>query len=488
MSFIHYIHGQWQQGQGADWQTYDPCTGQLVWEGQQADAIQLEHAIEAAQQGFLLWSPMSLDARIQILKQFSEILTNKAEILAKTIALETGKPFWEAKQEVAAMINKVDLSIRAYHERCPDFHEVQGDNHLQLQHKPHGLMAVLGPYNFPGHLPQGHIVPALLAGNTVVFKPSELTPQTAMAMVALWHEAGLPAGVLNLVQGDGSLGQALALHPKINGILFTGSYATGQALHRALAGQVSKLLVLEMGGNNPLVVWDEPPIAETVANILVSAFITTGQRCTAARRLILPAHGAYSRTLLEALVAATSKLSCGEPFAKPDVFMGPLISVQAKNRVKAAIHHWTLAGMEPLLAVQSSDDNTAWMRPGIYVDSQIQAFDDEVFGPVLRVQYAKDFESALTLANATAFGLSAGLISPDNRRWQHFINASTAGVLAWNKPLTGASSRLPFGGTGHSGNARPSAWYAADYAAWPVAAQSATSLGFPSPLPPGLCL
>lgn len=486
MQLTHFIHGQWQAGEGSTWQTYDPCTGTRAWQGQEANLMQLEQAIQTAQYGFDHWSRQTFDTRVKVLKQFATLLTEDADAMATTIALETGKPYWEAKQEVAAMVNKIDLSIRAHQARCENIEEKQADSRLALHHKPHGVMAVLGPYNFPGHLPHGHIVPALLAGNTVIFKPSELTPQTAKAMTKLWQASGLPQGVLNLIQGDGRLGQALATHPQVKGVLFTGSYATGQALHQALAGQVSKLLVLEMGGNNPLIVWDEPLLAETVANILVSAFITTGQRCTCARRLILPAGQAYTEALLAALIAGTQALSRGKPMATPNAFMGPLISAQAKNKVLASLNAWQALGIKPLLAVETEQDHTGWISPGIYVDDGNRLPDAEIFGPVLVVQYAKNFEDALTLANHTAYGLSAGLLSPNRDSWRQFTETSHAGVLAWNKPLTGASSRLPFGGTGHSGNMRPSAWYAADYAAYPVASQSTTALGFPSNIPQGL--
>jgi succinylglutamic semialdehyde dehydrogenase len=305
-------------------------------------------------------------------------------------------------------------------------------------------------------------------------------------MTKLWEASGLPQGVFNLIQGDGVLGQALATHSQVKGVLFTGSYTTGQALHRALAGQVSKLLVLEMGGNNPLIVWDEPPLAQTVANILVSAFTTTGQRCTCARRLILPAGQPYSATLLEALMEGAKALTRGEPMAQPQRFMGPLINAPAKNKVLTSIAAWSDLGIQAPLAVETTNDNTGWISPGIYVDSKGHLPDSEVFGPVLVLQYANDFDAALGLANNTAFGLSAGLLSQNAAHWQRFTDISNAGVLAWNKPLTGASSRLPFGGTGHSGNMRPSAWYAADYAAYPVATQSTQTLHFPSNLPEAL--
>lgn len=484
-SLAHYIAGAWRKGSGSAFKTIDPCTGQDAFTAHMVGTQDLQDAINAASSAYHLWSRYTLESRIAILKQFEAKLTMHTELLAKTIAQETGKPYWEAKQEVSSMISKIDLSITAYHART-GFHEYnQGAATFQLQHKPHGIIAVIGPYNFPGHLPNGHIIPALLAGNVVIFKPSELTPQTAMVISRLWHATALPKGVLQVVQGDAHVGKFLADSDVIRGLLFTGSFVTGQQLHRQLAGQVNKLLVLEMGGHNPLIVWDESLIDETVANIITSAFISTGQRCTCARRLILP-NNHYGDTVLKALIKAVKRIKQTEPFVTPEPFMGPLISAASKNKVIQAIETWSDLGITPALACKISDDNSGWITPGIYIDETGSVPDEEVFGPVLVIQRADDFDQAMVLANNTAFGLAAGLISPSLERYQQFVAEIQAGVLAWNKPLTGASSQLPFGGLGQSGNYRPSAWYAADYCAAPMAAQLSTTLTMPPQVENGL--
>ena len=185
------------------------------------------------------------------------------------------------------MIGKVGLSKKSYNERTGETENPMPVGKAFIRHKPHGVVAVFGPYNFPGHLPNGHIVPALIAGNTIVFKPSDLTPKVAEVYVKVWESIGLPKGVLNLVQGQVETGKSLAAHPQIDGLFFTGSSRTGKILHEQFAGHPGKILALEMGGNNPLIVHGVSDIDATVHDIVQSAFITTGQRCTCARRLFI---------------------------------------------------------------------------------------------------------------------------------------------------------------------------------------------------------
>ena len=227
------------------------------------------------------------------------------------------------------MVGKIDLSAKAYEERTGVVAKpAPAGSEAWLRHRPHGVVAVFGPYNFPGHLPNGHIVPALLAGNTVVFKPSELTPMVAELTIKCWLAAGLPAGVINLVQGAKETGIALANHQDIDGLFFTGSSATGNLLHQQYAGRPDKILALEMGGNNPLVVGDVADRRAAIHEIVQSAYISAGQRCTCARRLYLPADE-QGDALLADLTSAVSKIRVGAYDAQPQPFMGALISPQA---------------------------------------------------------------------------------------------------------------------------------------------------------------
>ena len=276
----NYINGEWLAGSGAELATIDPSTGRQTWTSNQSTAEDVARAAQAARDSFEAWALTPLEERIAVCTRFRDLLKEHSEELAAIIAEEVGKPLWEARTEVATMANKIDISVQSYGARTGETAAKVADGNAVLRHRPHGVFAVYGPYNFPGHLPNGHIVPALIAGNTVVFKPSEYAPRTAVKTVQLWEQAGLPAGVLNLVNGGRDTGVALGQNAQIDGILFTGSSQTGAALHKQFGGQPGKMLALEMGGNNPLVVWDIKDIDAAVHHAVMSAFISAGQRCT----------------------------------------------------------------------------------------------------------------------------------------------------------------------------------------------------------------
>ncbi|ENF4853166.1 aldehyde dehydrogenase family protein [Escherichia coli] len=385
-----WINGDWITGQGASRVKRNPVSGEVLWQGNDADAAQVGQACRAARAAFPRWARLSLAERQVVVERFAGLLErNKGELTA-IIARETGKPRWEAATEVTAMINKIAISIKAYHVRTGEQRSEMPDGAASLRHRPHGVLAVFGPYNFPGHLPNGHIVPALLAGNTIIFKPSELTPWSGEAVMRLWQQAGLPPGVLNLVQGGRETGQALSALEDLDGLLFTGSANTGYQLHRQLSGQPEKILALEMGGRT-------------------------------------------------------------------------------------------------LLAPRLLQSETSLLTPGIIEMTGVAGVpDEEVFGPLLRVWRYDSFEEAILMANNTRFGLSCGLVSPEREKFDQLLLEARAGIVNWNKPLTGAASTAPFGGIGASGNHRPSAWYAADYCAWPMASLESDSLTLPATLNPGL--
>ena len=483
-----YLNGLWQTGHGEHFPSTNPVSQERVWQGHAASAADVDSAIKSARAAFAAWRNHTLDQRISYLKAFENQLKANTDLLAEIISQETGKPLWEAKTEVAAMVGKIDISVRAYHERTGVKASTTGDTTNATRHKPHGVVAVFGPYNFPGHLPNGHIVPALLAGNTVVFKPSELTPGVAAKTVELWHAAGLPAGVINLLQGARETGVALAQHPEIDGLFFTGSAGTGYALHAQLAGQPHKILALEMGGNNALVIGKINDLNAAVFHTLQSAFITAGQRCTCARRLLVPNTDAGYR-FLAALVDAAQNLKVGSYNEEPAPFMGSVISVAAANKLLNVQDDLEAKGGYPLLKMRCARDNTALLSPGIIdlTDAQNIA-DEEYFGPLLSVYRYSTFDNAIEIANNTRFGLAAGLLSDDKAEYEQFYQGIRAGIVNWNKQLTGASSAAPFGGVGASGNHRASAYYAADYCSYPVASMESETCSLPAQLPPGIKL
>lgn len=480
-----YIDGLWMQGHGEEFESVQPVTGEVVWSGLSANFEDIDAAVREARSAFLEWRKTPLEDRQAIIEAFGKRLEDNREALAHQIGLETGKPLWESRTEVAAMIGKIGISVNAYHDRTGHSESDVAGGHAVLRHRPHGVVAVFGPYNFPGHLPNGHIVPALLAGNTVVFKPSELTPGVAEMTVKLWEKAGLPSGVINLIQGAADTGRGLSNHPGVDGLFFTGSSTVGHLLHRQFGGQPEKILALEMGGNNPLIVQDVADTDGAVHHALQSAFLSAGQRCTCARRLLVP-EGKQGDHFLHRFVSVVSQITVGEFDADPQPFMGSVISSHAADKLLEAQQSLLQKGGKSLLTMKSIKADTGLLSPGIIDVTGLEMVDEEFFGPLLTVHRYRDFDHALELANDTRFGLSAGILSDDRALYERLTEEVRAGIVNWNRPLTGASSAAPFGGVGASGNHRASAYYAADYCAWPMASLEADKSEMPDSLAPGL--
>jgi succinylglutamic semialdehyde dehydrogenase len=408
--------------------SYEPATGAALWRGPVGD-VDTEVAI--ARDNWADWAGRSLGFRVESLNRFANVVRGRMDALIETISRETGKPLWEARTEVESVIAKVEISVNAYNERTAQ-RRVEGamGQRTALRHKPHGVLAVLGPYNFPMHLANGHIVPALIAGNAVVFKPSEKTPASGVALIDCFHAAGIPTGVVRCVIGGPEEGKALAAHPDIDGLLFTGSARTGLALNRQYADMPNKILALEMGGNNPIVVWDAPDPYTSAVIIAQSAFLSAGQRCTAARRLIVQ-DGKHEQLILNLALL--------------------------------------MKGGVPIVQMERPLENRPFLHPSLIDVTDVKDRPDiELFGPMLQLIRVPDFDAALVEANNTRYGLSASLVGGSPQLYDRFWANSRAGIVNWNKPTNGASSAAPFGGIGLSGNHRPSAYYAADYCAYPV--------------------
>ncbi|MCF1428147.1 MAG: succinylglutamate-semialdehyde dehydrogenase [Shewanella sp.] len=483
-----FIDGKWLAGEGQQMQSVNPANGEQIWQGKSATESQVNEAVIAARTAQFDWFMLGFEARQQIIEAYRDQLQLHKDRLAEVIAQETGKPRWETATEVAAMIGKIGLSVTAFHKRTGETESDTPSGKAVLRHKPHGVVAVFGPYNFPGHLPNGHIIPALLAGNSVIFKPSELTPKVAEETLKLWQQAGLPAGVINLLQGEVETGKVLASHPQLDGLFFTGSSRTGHLLHQQYAGHPGKILALEMGGNNPLIVRDVADTKAAVHDIIQSAYISSGQRCTCARRLYIQ-QGKAGDALLAQLIEAIRQIRVGLWNDEPQPFMGSMISAAAaKDMVKAQQQLLALGG-KSLVELKQLEAGTGLVSPGLIEVTDIDALpDEEYFGPLLQLVRYSDFDEAIRLANNTRYGLSAGLLADSRADYDYFLARIRAGIVNWNKQITGASGSAPFGGVGASGNHRASAFYAADYCAYPVASMEADFVSLPATLSPGLTL
>jgi len=448
----------------------EPATGDALWTGEPGD---VDAEVAAARAAWAGWASRPFAFRTETLRRFANVVRGKIDPFADLIARETGKPLWEARTEAEAVINKVDISVSAFAERTSQ-RRIDGamGSRVAVRHKPHGVLGVLGPYNFPAHLPNGHIAPALLAGNAIVFKPSEKTPAVGAYLTELYHEAGVPEGVVRCVQGGPDAGKAIAGHPDLDGLLFTGSARAGLALHRQFAETPHKILALEMGGNNPLVVWNAADIHAAAAIAVQSAFMSAGQRCTAARRLIV--EDGKHEELIDTIVKLIDRIIVDHPHARPAPFMGPVIDNAAADFLQEAFLDLTGKGGRAIRRLDRPRDDLPFLTPALIdVTDVARRPDAELFGPVLQIIRVADFDAAIAEANATRYGLAASLIGGDPALYDRFWANVRAGVVNWNKPTNGAPSTAPFGGIGLSGNHRPSAYYAADYCAYPVTSSEA---------------
>lgn len=445
--------------------SHEPATGVEVWRGRAGD---VDDTVARARRAWPGWAAQPLSNRMEAVRRFANEVRKEAENLATLISRETGKPLWESRIEVENVLGRVELSIRAYSERTA---QRKYDNALNgttaVRHKPHGVVAVIGPFSSPAHLACGHIIPALIAGNAVIYKPSERVPGSAEALMQCFTNAGIPTAVAQLLIGGPEHGQALALHEGVCGVLFTGSTDIGITLNRKLAARPDKFIALELGGNNPIVVLDTPLVSDAAVLIVQSAFSSAGQRCTSARRLIVKA--SIYDALMAQVKALADRLIVGSPFDEPAPFMGPVIDNHAADGLLESFVYLMSNGGRPIKHMVRPDQNRPFLTPAIIDTTGVRDRPDiELYGPLLQVIKVDDLDQGIAEANATRFGLSASLIGGTPQDYSKFWANIRAGVVNWNRPTVGAPMNAPFGGTGLSGNHRPTGYYAADYCAYPV--------------------
>lgn len=445
--------------------SYEPATGAELWRGAAGNA---DFEVTAAREAWPQWAARPLNDRLERIRALGNRMRADTEKVADLIARETGKPLWEARKEVEAAVSKVDVSIKAYAERSSQ-RRVNGKpgTRTALRHKPLGVLAVLTGFSEPLLSPVSHIVPALIAGNSIVFKPSQKTPASGQLLIDYIRRAGIPEGVVRILQGDGKEGRALAAHPGIEGLLFTGSTRTGIALHKQFSNRPDKLLSLELGGNNPVIVWDNTDLHSSAVLVINSAFVSAGQNCAAARRLIVKED--IYEPFVEEVKRLADRLIIGEPLSDPAPFMGPLIDNDAADVLTESFVALMSHGGKPIKHMARPIEGRPFVTPGIIdVSNMVERPDIELFGPLLQVVRAPDFERAIDEANNTNFGLSAALIGGTAQQYDEFWANSRAGIVNWNAATTVKSDAAPLGGVGMSGNHRPGAYYASDNCAYPV--------------------
>jgi succinylglutamic semialdehyde dehydrogenase len=456
--------------------SFSPLDGKIVWSGLESEPADIDAAMVRAARAGRSWRATPLTQRLQIARAYQRELEQHRDEIQSLIIRETGKLSWDAAGELNASIAKIELSIAALQQRRGDttLDSTESAVQRQIQYQPLGVAVVLGPFNFPLHLPGGQIIPALLAGNAVVFKPSEQATAIGCWMIQAWRKAGLPEGVLQGIVGGPAVAARAIDSPHTAAVLLTGSRAAGRAVHRQLAGRPEVLLALELGGNNPLVVTPEVAPETVAAQVTAAAFISAGQRCSCARRAIF-IESDSTDAQIEQLVQRTRRLRVGMPGDDPTPELGPLISARAAQRLQHTYDEICQLGCIPLLPLAIDSRAGNLVRPAI-VDAtelapdQLSALGElEWFGPLLVVLRVRDFDAAVLAAANTPYGLSAALLGGTRSMFDQFVAGVGAGVVNWNGSTAGAAGTLPFGGRGDSGNHRPAGFFAIDFCSDPVA-------------------
>ena len=464
----------------------NPATGDIIWEGYESNKVDISNAITKAKTAQIQWETYPLEKKKEIILCFSDLVKKKCNEIATLISEENGKPFWESTAEVNSLVNKVQVVFDAYDERALQKVQTLKNNRVSItRYKPHGVMGVLGPFNFPMSMPNSHIMPALYAGNAIIFKPSERTPKSALLYQELWNEAGLPSDVLQIVNGDHTVGKMLVNSDDIDGILFIGSYAAGKEIEQILSRK-NKISVLEMGGNSPLVVWDYSDIRAAINISIQSAYISSGQRCSAARRLIV--NKKIYDEFIPALSQAVKKIRVGFPLDKEFVpFMGPMIDNKAVKTFISDYKELINSGAKVLVpACELTNLGDNFVSPGLLDITDIPYLDKEIFGPLLQITVVKTIDEAIEISNKTKYGLAAGIVTEDKSIYDLYLRNIKAGLINWNQPLTGSTTIAPFGGIKGSGNFRPAGYLSVDYCVYPCASIESINAQPPSALSPGL--
>jgi len=449
-----------------------------VWD---ADAV--DEAVRRASAAFPAWRDAGFEARSAAIRRFRDLAAGRREELAELIAREVGKAIWEARGEADLLPAKADVTLT---EAVRFIEPIQAAANAWASFHPRGVLAVLGPFNFPAHLPSGHIIPALATGNTIVFKPSERTPAVGDFLARLWRDAGLPLGVLEIVQGRAETGRQLALHPGVDGILFTGSYTVGRSLQEDLLDQPGKILALEMGGKNAMIVLDDAELDLAVSEAAISICATTGQRCSSLSRIFV------EQSRMEEFAARLSRVLAGVrigPPLDPDVFMGPLISRSAFEKVVRYRGQVAAAGGERIFRGEM-DRLAPYIAPSLvrFANSeQSHPYQrEEIFGPEAALYPVAELDAAIGAVNDADYGLAASVMSRDRSKYQYCIGRIRTGILNWNRGTIGASGRLPFGGIGQSGNHRPAGILSTLYCTYPQAHAEHDGGFDPEDLPRGM--
>jgi alpha-ketoglutaric semialdehyde dehydrogenase len=456
-AYQNYIGGQWVKSEsGRTYQITNPARkSSIVGQFQVSTPEDALRAVAAAQEALQGWADTPAPVRAQVLYRVLDIMSKRADEIARTITIEEGKPLADAQGEVKRAMNIIEYAAgegrRMFGYTTPS--ELPSTVAYTVR-RPLGVVAIITPWNFPIAIPAWKIAPALICGNTLVFKPASSTPLSAVKLVEVFEEAGLPAGVLNLITGPGaSVGNALVESPQVQGISFTGSTEIGTDIY-ARGARLLKKVQCEMGGKNAVILLADADLDKALGGIVQGAFGSTGQRCTATSRAIVeePVYNQFMEQLLE----RASKLKIGDGL-DPEVDVSPLSSEPQMQKVLEYIGIGAEEGARLSYGGHALTggiyDEGYYVEPTVFteVTPQMRIAQEEIFGPVLTVFKARDLEDAVHISNNVKFGLSSSVYTRDLPRAFKYINIVEAGMVHVNAPTLGGEVHLPFGGMKSSG-------------------------------------
>ena len=456
--FKNYIDGKWRSAQtGKTFENRNPANrNDLIGLFPASGQGDVDDAVEAAKKAFASWRLVPAPKRGELLYRAGELLKKHKEELARVETREMGKVLKETRGDVQEGIDCAFYNAgegrRLFGETTPS--ELP-DKFAMSVRAPVGVCALITPWNFPLAIPTWKLFPALLCGNTVILKPAEDTPHTAVKFLEILDAAGVPPGAVNLIHGRGEeVGAALVRHPEVRLVSFTGSAAVGREI-ASVCGRSLKRVSLELGGKNAQIVMDDADLELALEGALWGAFGTTGQRCTATSRLIL--HRDVKKKMTDMLVARAEKITIGDGLDE-SVEMGPLINQAAREKVERYIKIGKDEGARLVMGGAVYDQGNCkdgwFFQPTIFdqVTPRMRIAQEEIFGPVLSIIEVKSFEEAIDVLNGTAYGLSSAIYTADVGRAFRAMRDIEAGITYINGPTIGAEVHLPFGGVKDTGN------------------------------------
>ena len=450
--YRNYIGGEWVESVGRKrLPNVNPAdTGDVLGVTPMSTAEEAAAACAIAGEAFREWRRVPAPKRGAIVVRAAQLLQERRNEIARAVAREEGKLVSEAQGEMNRSINVVEFSAAQGRRLGGETIPLELPNNLGYTMRvPRGVAALITPWNFPVAIPVWKIAPALVAGNSVVFKPSPLTPETSELVLRCFVDAGVPAGVLNMVHGEAEVGTAFIDHPAVKCVSFTGSTPTGMAIYERAARRGIPAQC-EMGGKNPVIVLEDADLDLAVAGVLAGAFGSTGQRCTATSRVILlhPVADAF----LERLTDAAAKMRLGGGLAE-GVDMGPIVSEGQLRRVLEYIEIGKSEGAELLCGGKRVSEGALgkgyFVEPTVFdrVRPEMRIAQEEIFGPVLSVIRVENFDEAIAAANDSPFGLTSSIYTRDALRMFRYIDEIETGMTHVNSPTLGGEAQVPFGGT-----------------------------------------